>query len=67
MMLVIRNMILLGLFLLIPTLCLAEPSVKMTTNYGTITIELDEKNAPLSTSNFLRYVDDGFYNGTIFQ
>nr|WP_320116888.1 peptidylprolyl isomerase [uncultured Desulfuromonas sp.] len=39
----------------------------MTTNYGTITIELDDRHAPLSTANFLRYVDGGFYNGTIFH
>lgn len=28
---------------------------------------IDEENAPISATNFLRYVDEGFYNGTIFH
>ena len=36
-------------------------------NGKNIDIELDEVNAPISTENFLKYVDDGFYNGTIFH
>ncbi len=36
-------------------------------NGKNIDIELDEENAPISTENFLKYVDDGFYNGTIFH
>jgi len=32
-----------------------------------ITLELDAKNAPKSTANFLSYVDNGHYNGTIFH
>lgn len=44
-----------------------NPVVVMTTNQGTIEIELFEKQAPLSVKNFLQYVDDGFYNGTIFH
>ena len=65
--LLFKKIILIALLLLIPTLCFAGPQVKMTTNYGTITIELDDTHAPLSTTNFLRYVDGGFYNGTIFH
>jgi cyclophilin family peptidyl-prolyl cis-trans isomerase/protein-tyrosine-phosphatase len=34
---------------------------------GTIVIELDEKHAPITVKNFLRYVDEGFYDGTIFH
>ena len=34
---------------------------------GTITIQLDAKHAPLSTANFLSYVDSKFYDGTIFH
>jgi peptidyl-prolyl cis-trans isomerase B (cyclophilin B) len=41
--------------------------VLMKTNFGDITIELDEANAPITTENFLRYVDENFYNGTIFH
>ncbi|RTR40588.1 peptidyl-prolyl cis-trans isomerase [Shewanella canadensis] len=38
-----------------------------TTNLGDITIELDVDNAPVSAKNFLRYCQDGFYEGTIFH
>jgi len=41
--------------------------VKMTTSLGDITIELFEKEAPLSAANFLQYVDDGFFDGTVFH
>jgi cyclophilin family peptidyl-prolyl cis-trans isomerase len=34
---------------------------------GDITIELDEEKAPLTTANFLKYVKEGFYDGTIFH
>ncbi|MBH36911.1 MAG: hypothetical protein CMD89_03210 [Gammaproteobacteria bacterium] len=43
------------------------PKVKLTTSVGDIVIELDSENAPISTENFLSYVDSGFYNGTIFH
>ena len=41
--------------------------VKLTTSMGPITIELDEAKAPVSAENFLKYVDSGHYNGTIFH
>ena len=41
--------------------------VVLKTTAGDIRIELDEKNAPITTANFLQYVRDGFYNGTIFH
>ncbi|MBI3900472.1 MAG: peptidylprolyl isomerase [Gammaproteobacteria bacterium] len=44
-----------------------SPKVRITTSAGVIEIELDAKKAPVSTANFLRYVDKGFYNGTIFH
>lgn len=44
-----------------------NPAVKFVTNRGEITIELDAKNAPISTQNFLNYVESGFYDGTIFH
>lgn len=45
----------------------AGPKVLLETNVGNITLELDEKDAPVSTQNFLRYVRDGFYKGTVFH
>ena len=44
-----------------------NPVVVMETSQGTIKIELDQKNAPISTANFLAYVNDKFYDGTIFH
>ncbi len=43
------------------------PTITIETNKGNITIELDEVNAPETVKNFLSYVDEGFYNGTIFH
>lgn len=40
--------------------------VTMTTNYGEVQIELYPGKAPLSVSNFLRYVDGGHYDGSTF-
>ena len=37
------------------------------TNLGSFKIELDEKNAPITTRNFIDYVNSGFFNGTIFH
>ena len=37
------------------------------TNHGPITVELDEKNTPITAANFLAYVKDGFFDGTIFH
>ena len=45
----------------------AMPKVKMTTSYGEIVIELDKENAPITTENFLSYVESGFYNETVFH
>ena len=45
----------------------AMPKVKLTTSYGDIVLELDQENAPISTENFLSYVESGFYNETIFH
>jgi len=41
--------------------------VVLETSLGTIEIELFDTQAPLGTSNFLSYVDSGFYNGVIFH
>jgi len=41
--------------------------VKLHTSLGSILIELDEIATPETTQNFLQYVKEGFYNGTIFH
>ncbi len=45
----------------------ASPRVKLATNLGDIVIELNESKAPITVTNFLRYVEDEFYDGTIFH
>ena len=44
-----------------------NPVALMQTSEGDITIELDVENAPFTVKNFLDYVQDGFYEGTIFH
>ncbi|MBA3981655.1 MAG: peptidyl-prolyl cis-trans isomerase A, partial [Alcanivorax sp.] len=39
----------------------------LTTTYGKIVIALDAEKAPETVANFVQYVKDGFYNGTIFH
>lgn len=45
----------------------AAPSVEMQTSLGRIVIELDSRKAPLTVQNFVQYVNEGFYNGTVFH
>ena len=45
----------------------SAPHVLITTTNGDIEIELDPVKAPISTKNFLAYVDKGFYTNTIFH
>lgn len=42
-------------------------AVILTTNHGKITLELDAEKAPKTVENFLSYVRDGHYDGTIFH
>ena len=42
-------------------------TVQMDTSAGTLRIELDEANAPLSCANFLAYVNSGHFDGTVFH
>jgi cyclophilin family peptidyl-prolyl cis-trans isomerase len=44
-----------------------NPVVVMETNHGTIKIEVFEDKAPISAKNFLAYVDDKHYDGTVFH
>jgi cyclophilin family peptidyl-prolyl cis-trans isomerase len=46
---------------------LAAPSVEMQTNMGRIVIELDSEKAPKTVANFVQYVNEGFYSGTVFH
>ena len=70
-----RKIILFMILLLTSTLSFATEKtmsdtptkVKLTTNLGEIIIQLDAEKAPVSSANFLTYVNEGFYNGTIFH
>ena len=45
----------------------ANPQVEMKTSMGTVVIELYPENAPLTVGNFLQYVKDRHYDGTVFH
>ncbi len=45
----------------------STPKVTLETSMGTIVVQLDPAKAPLSVNNFLQYVKDGHYNGTVFH
>src|SRR5690606_9484477 len=44
-----------------------KPRVVLKTTMRNIVLELDKRSAPITVDNFLRYVRDGHYNGTIFH
>lgn len=44
-----------------------KPVVVLDTSFGPISIELDQEKAPITVANFLKYVDDGFYDKLIFH
>lgn len=63
-----RKLLTLVLFTLLPALVwAANPKVELTTNLGKIELELYPEKAPKSVENFLRYVNDGQYPGTVFH
>ena len=41
--------------------------ITISTNHGDIRIELFEETAPISSANFKQYVEDGFFDGTVFH
>ena len=53
--------------LLAPAALAANPKVELKTTLGAIVIELYPENAPKTVENFLQYVKDHFYDGTIFH
>ena len=44
-----------------------HPRVKMETTLGDIILELDAEKAPITVYNFIRYAEEGFYEGTVFH
>jgi cyclophilin family peptidyl-prolyl cis-trans isomerase len=63
----IRLFALLIALALTPVALAANPKVELKTSLGTVIIELYPENAPKTVENFLQYVKDGFYDGTIFH
>lgn len=61
--------LLFGLALLHGSAQAAEPAtqVRVTTSMGDFVIEVRSDRAPMTAANFLRYVREGFYNGTLFH
>ena len=55
------------LFSTITTVHAANPQVEIKTNFGTIVLELYPDKAPKTVENFLSYVKDGYYTGTVFH
>lgn len=60
------------LLVLLSAFCLTNawatnPQVELKTTQGIIVLELDAAKAPKTVENFLQYVKDGFYNGTVFH
>ncbi|RIY33723.1 hypothetical protein CKF54_02280 [Psittacicella hinzii] len=44
-----------------------NPRVLLKTNFGDLEVELFEELAPITVANFLRYVDEGFYDNVLFH
>jgi cyclophilin family peptidyl-prolyl cis-trans isomerase len=63
----LRVALLTALLALLPVFAGAGTQVRVTTNLGAFTIELEDERAPLTVANFLRYVREGHYTGTIFH
>lgn len=55
------------LFNTITTAYAANPQVEIKTNFGNIVLELYPDKAPKAVGNFLSYVKDGYYTGTVFH
>ncbi len=63
----LQTLLLFGLLMLGAQVIAAGQQVVMKTSKGEIVLELDNDKAPQTVKNFLGYVDDGFYDGTIFH
>jgi cyclophilin family peptidyl-prolyl cis-trans isomerase len=64
-----RNVLVIGLVIVAgcSTVDTSAKKVKLETTMGDIVIELNEEAAPITVANFVRYVNEGFYHGTIFH
>lgn len=56
-----------GTLLMARTFVVPEPQVTLQTTLGEVVLELNPTQAPVTVGNFLRYVNDGYYPGTIFH
>ena len=63
----LKHLFVLGLAAIPGGALAADPQVDIKTNVGTIRLELYPEKAPKTVENFLRYVKEGHYNGTIFH
>jgi cyclophilin family peptidyl-prolyl cis-trans isomerase len=63
----IRLFVLLCSLLFAPAALADNPKVELKTSMGTVVLELYPDNAPKTVENFLQYVKDGFYDGTVFH
>lgn len=61
------NKILLLIALIISHTAIAGTKVEFKTTIGDFVVELNDEKAPISTENFLNYVNSDFYSGTIFH
>lgn len=62
-----KSVILFAASMLAATSAWAGTKVELVTNMGTLHVELNDTAAPATVANFLRYVDDGSYEGSIFH
>ena len=62
----LMNNLLISLLCFSASVC-AAPVVVFDTTLGQFTVDLNSEKAPITTANFLKYVKDGSYEGTIFH
>ena len=62
-----KHLLLCVLFLTVSTNLIAATQVEFETNEGNFTVELYPEKAPKTVANFLQYINDGFYENTIFH
>jgi len=56
-----------GVAMLVKSFDIPSPRVKISTNFGDMVVELNPVAAPITVSNYLKYVNANFYNGTLFH
>jgi peptidyl-prolyl cis-trans isomerase B (cyclophilin B) len=62
-----KHLFILSAAAVVPGALAADPQVDVRTSAGTIRLELYPAKAPKTVENFLQYVRDGHYNGTVFH